>query len=144
MTTELLIAARAANPSDVLAAIKSASRATGSDFDYLLATARRESNLDNTAKSKSSSAAGLFQFIDQTWLSLIKRYGSEHGLGRYADAIARTDTGRLVVGSPEAKSAILALREDARISGFMGGEGAAATKRSLEYSLGRSIGSGEL
>ena len=100
MTTEMLSAARAASPSEVLAAIKSASRETGSDFAYLLATAQRESNLDNTAKSKGSSAAGLFQFIDQTWLSLIKRHGGEHGLGQYADAISRTDSGRLVVGSP--------------------------------------------
>jgi hypothetical protein len=144
MTTEILSAARAASPDTVLAAIKSASRETGSDFDYLLATARRESNLDNTAKSRSSSATGLFQFIDQTWLSLIKRYGGEHGLGRSADAITRTESGRFVVGSAETKAAILALREDLEISALMAGEAAAATKRSLECALGRAVCAGEL
>ena len=144
MTTEVLSATHAASPSEVLAAIKSASRETGSDFGYLLSIAQRESNLDNTAKSKGSSATGLFQFIDQTWLSLVKRYGSEHGLGRYADAISRMDSGRLVVGSPEAKSAILALRNDPKISALMAGEAAAATKQSLECSLGREVCSGEL
>jgi hypothetical protein len=144
MTTEMLSAARTASPSDVLAAIKSASRETGSDFGYLLSIAQRESNLDNTAKSKSSSATGLFQFIDQTWLSLIKRYGTEHGLGHHADAISRTDSGRFVVGSPEAKSAILALREDPKISALMAGEAAAATKQSLECALSRAVCSGEL
>ena len=144
MTTEMLSAARAASPLQVLAAIKSASRETGSDFAYLLATAQRESNLDNTAKSKGSSATGLFQFIDQTWLSLIKRYGGEHGLGHYADAISRTESGRLMVGAPETKSAILALREDPEISALMAGEAAAATKQSLECALGRAVCAGEL
>ena len=144
MTTEILSAARAASPLEVLAAIKSASRETGSDFAYLLATAQRESNLDNTAKSRGSSATGLFQFIDQTWLSLIKRYGGEHGLGHYADAISRTESGRLVVGKPEIKSAILALREDPEISALMAGEAAAATRQSLECALGRSVCAGEL
>jgi hypothetical protein len=144
MTTEMLSAARAASPSEVLAAIKSASRETGSDFAYLLATAQRESNLDNTAQSKGSSATGLFQFIDQTWLSLIKRYGSEHGLGHYADAINRTESGRLMVGTPQMKSAILALREDPEISALMAGEAAAATKQSLECALGRAVCAGEL
>jgi len=144
MTTQMLSAARAASPFEVVAAIKSASRETGSDFAYLLATAQRESNLDNTAKSKGSSATGLFQFIDQTWLSLIKRYGGEHDLGHYADAISRTESGRLVVGTPETKSAILALREDPEISALMAGEAAAATKQSLECALGRAVCAGEL
>ena len=144
MTTEMLSAARAASPSDVLSAIKFASQKTGSDFDYLLTTAQRESNLDNTAKSRGSSASGLFQFIDQTWLSLIKRYGDEHGLGHYADAISRTETGRLVVGTPEMKSAILALREDPKVSALMAGESAAATKQALECTLGRPVCAGEL
>jgi len=144
MTTETMSATNAASPTAVLAAIKSASRATGSDFDDLLSIARRESNLDNTAKSKGSSATGLFQFIDQTWLSLIKRYGKDHGLGHYADAISRTESGRLVVGSAETKSAILSLREDPEISALMAGEAAAATKQSLECALGRSVCAGEL
>ena len=144
MMTETLSATPAASPGQVLAAIKSASLETGSDFDYLLTTALRESNLDNKAKSKSSSATGLFQFIDQTWLSLVKRYGSRHGLEHLADAISQTASGRYEVESPAAKSAILALREDPEISALMAGEAAVATERSLEFSLGREVGTGEL
>jgi hypothetical protein len=132
------------NPADVLAALATASRKTGSDFDYLLTTARRESNFDNRAKSTGSSASGLFQFVEQTWLSLIKRYGARHGLDGLADAISETQSGRLVVGSPDTKSAILALREDAGISALMAGEAASATKQSLEAALGRPVRSGEL
>jgi hypothetical protein len=133
-----------ANTGEAIAAIASASRKTGSDFTYLLATAKRESNLDSTAKSKSSSASGLFQFIEQTWLSVIKRFGTRHGLSQFADAISETGSGRYVVGSVEAKSAILALREDAKISALMAGEAAAATKQSLAYALGREVLPGEL
>ena len=50
----------------VLAALKSAVAATGSDFHYLLGTAMREASLKTTAQSSTSSADGLFQFIDQT------------------------------------------------------------------------------
>jgi hypothetical protein len=144
MTIEKVSPALASNGAEVVAAIKTASRETGSDFDYLLATAQRESNLDSKAKSKSSSATGLFQFIDQTWLSLIKRYGGRHDLGHYADAITKTETGRFAVGATDTKSAILALREDPEISALMAGEAAAATRRSLECALGRPVCSGEL
>jgi hypothetical protein len=144
MTIEKLSPAPAANTADVVAAIKTASRETGSDFDYLLATAQRESNLDSKAKSKSSSATGLFQFLDQTWLSLIKRYGNRHGLGHYVEAITKTESGRLAVGSAGTKSAIRALREDPEISALMAGEAASATRQSLECALGRPVCSGEL
>src|SRR5262245_29386068 len=144
MTTEILTAAGRASPAQVLAAIESASRETGSDFDCLLATARRESNLDSKAKSKSSSASGLFQFIDQTWLSLIKRHGDRHGLSEFAGAISRSESGRYVVASPAKKSAILALRDDPKIAALMAGEAAAATKESLEEALGREVRAGEV
>ena len=58
-------ASEAANP--IVAALTSASRSTGADFDYLLSTAMRESSLKPQAKSKTSSASGLFQFIPGTW-----------------------------------------------------------------------------
>ena len=133
-----------AGRADVLAALKSASQATGSDFGYLLSTAMRESGLDSQAKSVTSSASGLFQFIDQTWLGLIKRYGERHGLGQFASAIEDCGKGRYAVASPADKAAILALRQDPQVSALMAGEAANATRQSLECALGRSICGGEL
>lgn len=130
--------------SEVLTALRSASAKTGSDFDYLLATAKRESSLDSSAKSKSSSATGLFQFIDQTWLGLVKRFGEKHGLSAYAGAIETNSKGRLTVASPEAKAAILALRQNPTLSALMAGEAASETKQSLESQLGRDVCAGEL
>src|SRR6187402_2891215 len=104
-------AASGAERSTVVAALKSAAAATGSDFHYLLGTAMRESSLKPTAQSSTSSAAGLFQFIDQTWLGLVKEHGGQHGLGNYAAAISKDSDGRYRADAG-AKAAILALRKN--------------------------------
>jgi len=129
---------------DVLAALRTAAHKTGLDFDYLLNTAMRESKLDAQAKSRNSSASGLFQFIDQTWLGLVKQYGERYGLGSYAGAIQQTGNGRYVVASDNTKAAILALRQDPELSAVMAGESAKQTKQSLECALGRKVCGGEL
>ena len=129
---------------DVLAALRNASRKTGLDFDYLLHTAMRESSLDVQAKSKTSSASGLFQFVEQTWLGLVKRFGERYGLGSLANSIQQSEDGRFAVGSAETKSAILALRQDPEVSALMAGEAAKQTKQSLECALGREVCGGEL
>src|SRR5690242_786525 len=53
---------------EVLASIQQASANTGMDFSYLMAQASRESSFDPTAKASTSSASGLYQFVEQTWL----------------------------------------------------------------------------
>jgi hypothetical protein len=129
---------------DVMAALHAASHKTGLDFDYLFNTAMRESSMDTQAKSKGSSAAGLFQFVDQTWLGLVKQYGGRYGLGSYAGAIQQTSDGHYVVASSDTKRAILALRQDPELSAVMAGESAKQTKQSLECALGRKVCDGEL
>src|SRR3981081_1681639 len=76
--------------SAVVGAIRTAARATGTNFQYLLATAQVESGLDPNAAVANSSAKGLFQFIDQTWLTTLKEAGPALGYGRHADAIAQS------------------------------------------------------
>ena len=144
MSINAQIAAAASGPSFVLAAIREASAKTGSDFDYLLRTAMRESGLKPDARSTASSATGLFQFIEQTWLGLVRKYGAKHGLGSYAAAIAQGANGRFTVNSAEARAAILALRKDAGLSALMAGEAANETRERLECSLGREVSCGEL
>lgn len=134
----------AAGRTDVLAALRTASRKTGLDFDYLLNTAMRESGLNVQAKSKTSSASGLFQFVEQTWLGLVKHYGAQYGLGKYASAIQDGGDGRYSVASADTKSAILALRQNPELAAVMAGENAKETKQSLECALGRQVCGGEL
>ena len=73
----------------VAGAIRDAARSTGASFEYLLTAARMESNLNPAAQATTSSAKGLYQFIDQTWLATLKNAGPAHGYGQYADAITR-------------------------------------------------------
>lgn len=136
-------AAGAADRSSVLAALKHAAAATGSDFHYLLGTAMRESSLKPNAQSSTSSAAGLFQFIDQTWLGLVKEHGAQHGIGNLASAITRDANGRYRADA-SAKQSILALRKDPQLCALMAGEHAKSTQGQLQASLGREICGGEL
>src|SRR5689334_21299792 len=96
-----------ADTGNIVAALKRAATATGSNFDYLLATAQRESGMKNTVQSKTSSATGLFQFIDQTWLGLVKNYGAKYGLGSMANAITKGADGRFHTENPADRRAIL-------------------------------------
>jgi len=66
-------------------AFQSASNSTGTSFDYLVKTAARESSFNPSAKAKTSSATGLFQFIESTWLETMKEAGPRHGLEKYSD-----------------------------------------------------------
>jgi len=142
----MLAEAAAATPtrSDVIAALHQASAETGSNFDYLLGTAMRESSLKPQAKSSTSSATGLFQFVDQTWLGLVKQHGAKFGLGSYAGAIQQNSDGRYETDNPADRQAILALRNDPKVSALMEGEYANETRSTLESSLGRGVCNGEL
>jgi len=126
------------------AALARASKATGVDFKYLVDTAVRESNLKTSAKSKSSSATGLFQFIDETWLSTLQEFGPKFGLQRYSDAIERTASGRHFVSSPARSREILALRTNPEISAMMAGAYAGKSAAYLKELLGRNPRQGEV
>jgi hypothetical protein len=121
----------------VQTAIATASRKTGIDFNYLLGQAQVESGLKANARAGTSSATGLYQFIEQSWLGVVKQHGAEHGLSWAADSIKQTSTGRYVVSDPAARSAILNLRSDPQTASLMAAEHAADNKASLEDSLGR-------
>jgi hypothetical protein len=125
-------------------AIEKASASTGADFDYLLKTAVRESSLNPSAKAGTSSAAGLFQFIEQTWLGMIKNHGAEHGLKDLADQITQTKGGRYTVADRQVRRDILALRYDPEISAVMAGEFTQESQKALRGTLGRDATGGEL
>src|ERR1700735_2426208 len=94
----------------VTGAIRQAAQATGTSFQYLLATAQVESGLNPQAGAATSSARGLFQFVEQTWLGTMKQSGSALGYGQYADAITKTASGHYEVSDPAMRNAILKLR----------------------------------
>jgi len=126
----------------IVTALQNAAQRTGSDFHYLLGTAMRESALRPQAQSATSSATGLFQFIEQTWLGLVKDHGAAHGLAREASAIVKGADGRYRAGAH--KDAILSLRKDPAIAALMAGEHARETGAVLQAALGRQPSGGEL
>ena len=128
----------------VTGAIRQAAQATGTSFQYLLATAQVESGLNPRAGAATSSARGLFQFIDQTWLATIKQSGPALGYGQYAAAITKTASGHYVVSDPVMRSAILKLRNDPTANAIMAGAFTQANAAVLSARLGRSPSEGEL
>jgi len=126
--------------SRVQSAILTASRRTGVDFDYLMGQARVESGFDASARAGTSSARGLYQFIESSWLAVVKKHGAEHGLGWAADAIG--PGGR--VSDPATRQAILALRNDPDAASLMAAEHAGDNKAGLEASLGREANGTDL
>ena len=130
--------------SPVTAAIRQAAQSTGVSFQYLLTTAKIESSLDPSAQASTSSAKGLYQFIDQTWLGTMKQDGAALGYGQYADAISKTASGRYEVEDPTARAAIMKLRGDPTASSMMAGALARNNAFQMTGSIGRRPTEGEL
>ena len=128
----------------VVQAIRDGAGKTGTGFDYLLRTAQRESALDPQAKAATSSATGLFQFIEQTWLGMVRQEGPRHGLAAYADAIKDADGGRLNVADPKTRQDILDLRRDPQLASVMAGALTNKNSEALAATLGRKPTQGEL
>jgi hypothetical protein len=116
--------------------IKQAASTTGASFEYLLATAKMESNFNPKAAATTSSARGLFQFIDQTWLGTVKEAGAHLGYGQYADAITKNPSGSYSVDDPAARAAIMKLRDDPEAASSM----AAVLTQSNSFKLTGKIG----
>lgn len=128
----------------VTAAIRSASQQTGISFDYLLKTAYRESALNPSAQAPTSSAVGLFQFIDTTWLATVKEDGPAFGLQAQANQIEKTADGQYFVRDPAMRAQILALRKNPEIAANMAAAFSKRNAQEIQTVLGRQPTSGEL
>jgi hypothetical protein len=139
----MFLEAAASNPA-VTGAIRHAARMTGANFQYLLATAQVESNFNPNAAPATSSARGLFQFIEQTWLATLKEQGGALGYARYADAIAQTPSGQYAVTDARLQDKILNLRSDPTANAVMAGAFTKTNAAKLTEALGRKPTEGEL
>jgi hypothetical protein len=128
----------------IAGAIKQAASTTGTSFEYLLATAKMESNFNPTASASTSSARGLYQFIDQTWLGTVKEAGAQLGYGKYADAISKSPSGSYSVADPAARTAILKLRDDPAAASSMAAVLTQSNSFKLTGQIGRRPTDGEL
>lgn len=111
-------------------AVYSAAQNTGVDFSYLLQQAKMESSFRPDIKASTSSATGLYQFIDSTWLDMVNRHGEKYG-----------------IDTEQSKSALLKLRKDPEISSQMAAEFARENYEYLDANWAKGkkdIGSTEL
>lgn len=116
----------AAAASAMLPALEQAAGRVGADFTALFHTARLESGFNPAAKARTSSATGLFQFIDSTWLGTLARHGARHDI------------------TPASRSEALALRNDPAVASLMAAEHMQENRQRLESALGRKVGSVDL
>src|SRR4051794_19295504 len=128
----------------IAGAIKQAASSSGTSFEYLLATAKMESNFNPSASASTSSARGLYQFIDQTWLGTVKEAGAHLGYGNYADAITKSPSGNYSVSDPAARNAIMKLRDDPAAASSMAAVLTNSNSFRLTGKIGRRPTDGEL
>jgi hypothetical protein len=128
----------------IAGAIKQAADTTGTSFEYLLTTAKMESDFNPKAGASTSSAHGLYQFIDQTWLGTVKEAGAQLGYGKYADSISKSPSGSYSVSDPAARSAVMKLRDDPAAASSMAAVLTQSNSFKLTGKIGRRPTDGEL
>lgn len=123
-------------PSEFVEAVRSASRIAGIRFSSLMAQLAQESGFRTDARNPGSSATGPAQFLEATWLTMIRRYGAAYGLGHAARAIT-TATGRPDIPDPLLKAEVLALRQVPQLAAVMAARYLQTVSKDMQRLLGR-------
>lgn len=135
---------KAPGPNGVERAIARAARATAIDFEFLVAQAEVESAKNPDARARGSSATGLYQFIESTWLETMQRHGPRFGMGDIAARIVTSPQGSADVPDVRQRKAILELRNDPEVAALMAAGLAEDNRAHLMPILGRQPNHSEL
>ena len=120
-----------------------AGRIVGADPTLLMAVADKESSFATEVKAKTSSATGLYQFIEQTWLGVIFEFGRKHGLHAEAALISRNGR-QFVIADANERQRILDLRREPYLSALLAAEMLKRDTLRLEKAMGRHLTGGEI
>jgi hypothetical protein len=123
--------------------ILQAAHQTGVDPVYLMTLADVESSLSPEAKAPTSSAEGLFQFIDRTWLEIVHAHAGEYGFQAVADAIKMVGDDP-VIQDERKRDWVMSLRRDPYFSALMACELIKDVERALQTSGERELAEAEL
>jgi hypothetical protein len=130
-------------PRRLVETIVKAAVATDVDPIYLMALADKESSFRTDVKASSSSAEGLFQFVDRTWLDTVKTFGPKHGLAAEAALIESVDDKLCVVDDGE-RTRILGLRRDPYLAAVMAAEMLRRDAALIGLRIGRELNATEM
>ncbi|MDB5511034.1 MAG: lytic transglycosylase catalytic [Enterovirga sp.] len=125
-------------PRRLVETVVKAALATQVDPIYLMALADKESSFRIEVKASTSSAQGLFQFIDRTWLDVVRTFGPRHGLAAEAALIETVDN-RITVADEAERTRILALRRDPYLSAVMAAEMLRRDAAQIGFRIGRGL-----
>jgi hypothetical protein len=128
--------------SSLVGTIVRAARETDMDPVLLMAIADKESSFQPDVGARTSSAVGLFQFVESTWLRVIRDFGPRHGLVREAALIGPGDKPNLL--EPAAREKILDLRRDPYLASLMAGEMLKRDGSRIAQNIGRDLTTGEI
>lgn len=111
-------------PALAAGSVRMASDLHDGDFAYMMKLANAESSYVHNIRATTSSATGLFQFIEGTWGYMVLNYGDKHGLGDFKSQIEiyKDDLGREQsrISNPLVRGALLDLRENPQVSALFG------------------------
>ena len=107
------------------------------DPALLMAIADKESNFITRAKARTSSASGLFQFVEKTWMDAMKLFGHRYGRAEEAQAIASGG------GATQNRAKILGLRNDPYLSAALAAEMLKKDGAKIAEKIGRPLTAGE-
>ncbi|GLS42213.1 transglycosylase SLT domain-containing protein [Methylobacterium brachythecii] len=114
-----------------------ASRATNVDPVLLMAIADKESSFKTEVQAQTSSASGLYQFIESTWIGVVRDFGPRYGLAQEAATLAG--------GATRAqRTAILDMRRDPYLSAVFAAEMLKRDSLRIAARIGRNLTGGEV
>lgn len=121
-----------------------AAQAVQTDPVLLMAVADKESSFKTEVQAQTSSATGLFQFIERTWLGVVRDFGPKHGLATDAALVVAGENGRPTVADPAERTRLLELRRDPYLSALMAGEMLKRDAARIALRIGRELTLGEV
>lgn len=129
-------------PRWLIETILHAAEVTETDPVYLMALADKESGFSWSVKARTSSASGMFQFLNGTWLEMIRDFGPSHNLKVEADAI-EVKNGKLFIRDLKESKRIMDLRNNPYVASLMAAEMLKRDRAMVERRLGRELSRSE-
>lgn len=123
---------------DLVSTIVRAAHETQADPVLLMAIADKESSFATGVNASTSSAVGLFQFVEGTWMKVVREFGPQHGLAREAALIDGPEDGPGVMTAKD-RARILAMRKDPYLSALLASEMLKRDASDIGTKLGRDL-----